>query len=80
MALRCARGGTGRVPIRDGRRHVELGPAGGLFHLLDCEAAMRSAARLAQAVRGAPNLREADAILAGMGVTTELAYEERLAR
>jgi hypothetical protein len=80
MALRCARGATGRTPIRRGRRHVELTPLGGLMFLLDCEAAMRSAARLADAVRGAAGLHEANAILTGMGIVTELEYELGLAR
>lgn len=75
MALRCARGATGATTIRRGRRQVELTPLGGLFFLLDCEAAMRSAARLAEAVRDARGLREANAILTRMGVSTELDYE-----
>lgn len=80
MALRCACGATGHVPIREGRRHVELTPAGGLLFLFDCEVAMRSAARLAEAVRGAAGLLEANAILTRMGVGTELDYEKRIAR
>lgn len=80
MALRCARGHTGRTTIRRGRREVELTPLGGLFFLLDCDAAMRSAARLADAVRGAAGLREANAILTRMGIGTELEYELSLAR
>jgi hypothetical protein len=80
MALRCARGGSGRVPIRRGRRHVELTPLGGLFLLFDCEAAMASAARLADAVRDAAGLDEANAILLRMGVSTELEYERSLPR
>lgn len=79
MALRCARGATGRTAIRNGRRHVELTPAGGIVFLLDCDAAMRSAARLAEAVRGAAGLHEANAILTRMGVETELDYERDLA-
>ncbi|MEO6496253.1 MAG: DUF1152 domain-containing protein [Solirubrobacteraceae bacterium] len=80
MALRCAHGATGTTTIRRGRRQVELTPLGGLFFLLDCEAAMRSAARLAQAVRDAAGLREANAILTRMGVGTELEYELSLVR
>ncbi|MCW2968796.1 MAG: hypothetical protein JWM71_2568, partial [Solirubrobacteraceae bacterium] len=73
------RGETGRVPIRDGRRHVELTPLAGLLFLFDCDAALRSAARLAHAVRDATDLDHADAILTGMGIVTELAYEVRMA-
>jgi hypothetical protein len=80
MALRCGRGQVGRVPIRDGRRTVELTPIGGLLFLFEPEAAMRSAARLADAVRDAGDLHEANAILTRMGVATELDYEARAAR
>lgn len=79
MALRAARGATGRRSIRNGRRHVELTPAAGLFFLLDCEAAMRSAARCADAVREASGLEDANAILTRMGVGTELEWERRRA-
>ena len=80
MALRCAAGATGRQPIRRGRRHVELTPLGGLFFLLDCAAAIASAARLADAVGEAPGLQEANAILTRLGVRTELDYERSLPR
>ena len=80
MALRCARGATGRAAIRGGRRHVELTPTGGLLFLFDCAAAMAGAARLADAVRGAAGLQEANGILTRMGVGTELDYERRAAR
>jgi hypothetical protein len=79
-ALRSARGETGRVAIRDGRRHVELTPLAGVLFLLDADAAMHSAARLAQAVRDATDLHDADAILTRMGIVTELAYEARMAQ
>lgn len=79
MALRCARGETGDVPIRDGRRTVTLTPAGGRVSLFDCEAAMGSAARLAAAVRDARDLEDADRILEAMGVRTELSWERGMA-
>jgi hypothetical protein len=79
MALRAARGALGRVPIREGRRTVELTPVAGLIFLFDVGAALRSAARLAEAVQGAADLREANAILLRMGVSTELEYETRAA-
>jgi hypothetical protein len=80
MALRCAGGEIGRRPIRRGRRHVQLTPLGGLMFLLDPAAAIASAARLAEAVRGAAGLREANAIMTRMGIRTELEYELSLAR
>jgi hypothetical protein len=75
MALRCARGETGTVAIRDGRRSVELTPAGGRVAFFEPSVALATAARLAAAVQDAPDLRAADAILTGLGVRTELAYE-----
>jgi hypothetical protein len=79
MALRCARGETGDVPIREGRRTVTLTPAGGRVFFFDCEVAMRSAARLAAAVRDARDLEEAQRILEAMGVRTELSWERAAA-
>lgn len=75
MALRCARGHTGRTTIRNGRRPVELSPVGALTFYVDPLVAMDSAARLADAVADAPSLREANAILHRLGVRSELDYE-----
>jgi hypothetical protein len=75
MALRCAHGETGHVPIRGGRRTVELTLAGGLVFFLDPLAALRSAARCAVLVAGAPTLAEANDILLAHGMSTELQYE-----
>jgi hypothetical protein len=75
MALRCARGETGDVPIREGRRTVTLTPAGGRVFFYDCDAALHSAARLAAAVRGAHDLEDAQRTLEAMGVRTELSWE-----
>jgi hypothetical protein len=79
MALRCAGGETGDVPIREGRRTVTLTPAGGRVFFFDPEAAMRSAARLAAAVRDARDLEDAQRILEAMGVRTELSWEREVA-
>ena len=75
MAVRCARGAFGPTAIRDGTRAVELGPVGGLTFYLDPEAARASAARLAAAVQDAESLEDANELLIGMGVRTELASE-----
>jgi hypothetical protein len=75
MALRCTRGATGETAIREGRRSVTLTRAGGRVFFFDPDVALRSAARLAHAVRGARDLLDANAILEGMGVRTELRYE-----
>jgi len=75
MALRCARGVLGATPIRDGRRTVQLTAAGGLVFFFDPLVALDSAARCARLVAGAASLEEANAILLGRGITTELEWE-----
>jgi hypothetical protein len=75
MAVRCARGARGGTTIRAGRRKVELSPVGGLTFLLDPHVAMQTAARLADAVTGAESLLDANAILHGLSVRSELDYE-----
>ena len=79
MAVRCARGETGEVPIRQGRRTVRLSPVGGLVLGFDPLVALRTAARCAAAVRRAASLEEANAILRARGVRTELDYEAQAA-
>ena len=67
QALRCFRGEIGAAAIRQGRRRVELSPAGALTFYFDPLAALRSAARLAAAVtrRTGPRARERDPARAG---------------
>jgi hypothetical protein len=75
QALRCFHGEIGPSAIRQGRRTVELSPAGALTFYFDPVAALRSAARLAGAVTDARDLDEANEILHGLGVRSELDYE-----
>ena len=75
MGLRCARGVLGDVPIRDGRRTVQLTASGGLVFFFDPVAALRSAARCARLVADATSLEEANGILLGHGIATELEWE-----
>ncbi|MDP2710414.1 MAG: DUF1152 domain-containing protein [Solirubrobacteraceae bacterium] len=75
MALRCARGALGIAPIRDGRRTVQLTAAGGLVFFFEPLAALASAARCAQIVARAGSLEEANRILLGRGIPTELEWE-----
>jgi hypothetical protein len=75
QALRCFRGEIGPSAIREGRRSVELSPAGALTFYFDPARAVRSAARLAAAVTDARDLEHANEILHGLGVHTELDYE-----
>jgi hypothetical protein len=75
QAVRCFRGETGATAIRRGRRSVELSPVGALTFFFDPVVALRSAARLAAAVAGAADLEDANEILHGLGVYTELDYE-----
>jgi hypothetical protein len=74
QVARCARGELGEVPIRGGRRQVELGPVGALTFLFDAAAANRELP-LAAAVADSASIEEARAALAGLGVRTELDYE-----
>jgi hypothetical protein len=81
MGVRCARGETGPVPIRGGRRTVELTPEGALtFYFDPVAAAVAGVAPLAGAVSPAQSLREAHEALLAIGVRTELGYEEARAR
>jgi hypothetical protein len=81
MALRCARGDVGPAAIREGRRTVLLTPAGGLVFFFDPLVALRSAARCAVLVEHATSLAQANEILRGAGIATELDYEaERAAQ
>jgi hypothetical protein len=75
QAVRCFHGAIGSSTIRQGRRTVELSPAGSLTFYFDPVAAVGSAARLAAAVTDARDLDQANEILHGMGVYTELDYE-----
>jgi hypothetical protein len=78
MALRCARGDCGITAIRGGRRTVGLSPLGAVSFYFDPEAAISSAARLADAVNDTASLEEAETILAALGITSELAFERRV--
>jgi hypothetical protein len=75
MAVRCARGERGSVPIRGGRRTVELTPLGALTFFFDPLAAARSAVPLATAVFPAASIEQAHDALAAMGIRTELDLE-----
>lgn len=75
MTLRAAQGERGPVPIRDGRRTVQLTAAGGEVVLMDPAVAQRTAARCAEHVKAVATLQEANAILRGLGIPTELEFE-----
>jgi hypothetical protein len=79
MAVRCFRGETGTAPIRRGLRTVQLSPLGALTFYLDAEKTLNSAARLAKAVMDATSLEEANDILHGLHVRTELDLEREAA-
>jgi hypothetical protein len=75
QALRCFHGAVGETTIRQGRRTVELSPAGALTFYFDVSRAIWSAARLAAAVIDAESLEHANELLRERGVRTELDYE-----
>jgi hypothetical protein len=80
QAVRAFRGDVGEFEIRGGRRKVLLSPAAAVTFFFQVPQAMASAARLAQAVRGAADLDSADAILRSLGVHTELEWEQANAK
>jgi hypothetical protein len=57
---------------------VELSPLGAMTVYFGISAALRSAARLAAAVREASDLEAANEILHGLGVRTELDFERSM--
>jgi hypothetical protein len=74
QVVRCARGEVGLADIRDGRRHVPLGPVGALAFLFDLEAAAEEL-NLARAVLDSVEIEAARATLDELGVRSELDYE-----
>jgi hypothetical protein len=75
---RCARGATGRAPIRGGRRSVPLGPLGALGFWFDLASAAAELP-LATAVATSGDLGAARDALVELGVSTELDFELRTA-
>jgi hypothetical protein len=74
QVARCARGETGVVAIRGGRRRVELGPAGALTFFFEPAAAIRELP-LARAAGDSESIEQARSALEALGVRTELDYE-----
>ena len=75
QAVRAFRGERGRTAIREGRRIVHLSPIAAATFYFDVAVAVRTAARLAAAVRDARDLEDANDILNGLGTRTELDAE-----
>jgi hypothetical protein len=79
--VRCARGETGVVPIRGGRRSVELTLLGAMVLVFDpLLAAATGGLPLTAAVAGSRSITEGRDALAALGVKTELDYERERAR
>jgi hypothetical protein len=78
QAIRCARGEMGTTTIRRGRREVMLSPIGALTFYFDPASAVARVAHLARTVADAGSLEEANDLLHGLGVTTELDFERRM--
>jgi hypothetical protein len=75
QAVRGFRGVAGTTSIRGGRRTLELMPAVALTVYFDVTAAYQASAPLARAVYDASSLDEANEILRGLGVRSELDWE-----
>jgi hypothetical protein len=75
QAVRGFRGGFGATSIRGGRRKLELMPAVALTVYFDVSIAYEASAPLARAVYDAGSLDEANEIMRGLGVRSELDWE-----
>ncbi|MEA2374929.1 MAG: hypothetical protein QOD53_1392 [Thermoleophilaceae bacterium] len=75
QAVRAFHGARGPTAIRSGRRTLQLSPVAAMTVYFDVATAIGSAARLAAAVDGAASLDEANEVLHGLGLRTELDYE-----
>jgi hypothetical protein len=75
QAVRGFRGAAGPTAIRGGRRTLELMPAVALTVYFDVTAAYEASAPLARAVYDTSSLDEANEILRGLGVRSELDWE-----
>jgi len=78
LVARAARGESGPVEIRGGRRTVSLGPVAALAFIFDLEAALPELP-LTRAVTNAASIEAARDALNELGISTELDYEERRA-
>jgi hypothetical protein len=78
LVARAARGEIGPVEIRSGRRVVDLTPIAALAFIFDLQAAL-PVLPLARAVADKPSIEAARDALNGIGISTELDYEERRA-
>jgi hypothetical protein len=75
QAVRGFRGAAGPTAIRGGRRTLELMPAVALTVYFDVTIAYEASAPLARAVQDATSLEEANEIMRGLGVRSELDWE-----
>jgi hypothetical protein len=75
QAVRGFRGAAGPTAIRGGRRTLELMPAVALTVYFDVTVAYEASAPLARAVYDAESLEEANEIMRGLGVRSELDWE-----
>jgi hypothetical protein len=80
QAVRGFRGAAGPTAIRGGRRTLELMPAVALTVYFDVTIAYEASAPLARAVYDAGSLEEANEIMRGLGVRSELDWELEAAR
>ncbi len=79
--VRCARGETGEVPIRGGRRSVELTLFGAMILVFDpLLASAGGGLPLTAAVAGSRSIEEGREALAALGIRTELDYERERAQ
>jgi hypothetical protein len=80
IAVECAAGAYGTTTIRNGTRTVPLSPVCTVTFYLSPRVLYEHVATLAQAVRTAPSLEAASAILGDMGIHSEYALEQEMQR
>ena len=79
QAVRAFRGAAGTATIRGGQRSFELSTVAAVTFYLDVSLALEAAGPLAAAVMDAGSLEEANDVLQGLGVRTELDLERDVA-
>jgi hypothetical protein len=80
IAVACAEGARGTLPIRQGTRSVTASPVGSVTFYLAPRVLYERVATLARLLAEAPSLEAASALLVERGFPSEYAFEQEMAR
>jgi hypothetical protein len=80
IAVACAEGARGTLPIRQGTRSVAVSPVGAVTFYLAPRVLYERVAALARLVADAPSLAAASTLLVERGFPSEYAFEQEMAR